>query len=267
MNSNNEININDYTFSKKISDKYVYIIAFFIGIVIITIGAYFFIGPFLFITNAFKVSDVNELAAKLTNLFVEYQGVLLLLADMLGIVLAVAFLGKLFINDAKDFKTNWKRCLICMGCGILAIYLFGELFEFIQIKLGIEGSSENQEILEMALNGKGKLAMILSICIAAPIFEELVFRKFIYGYLSRTKLHIILNIAIVAFIFAMIHCLSENFLTFTAYFFLANYLVLSLSLTLPYVLSKGNIYVSIAVHMFNNILSLLYFYGVLSVIL
>lgn len=267
MNSNNEININDYTFSKKISDKYVYIIAFFIGIVIITIGAYFFIGPFLYITKAFQYTDINEFVEELTHSFVEYQGVLLLLADGLGIILTIALLGKIFTNDAKAFINNWKRCLICIGCGILAIYLFGELFEFLQIKLGIEGSSENQEILEMSLNGGGRLAMILSICIGAPIFEELVFRKFIYGYLSRTKLHIILNIAIVAFIFAMIHCLSENFLTFTAYFFLANYLVLSLSLTLPYVLSKGNIYVSIAIHMFNNILSLLYFYGVLSVIL
>lgn len=270
MNTNNKIqdmNINENTFFKKVADKYVYIIAFFIGIVIICLGAYIFIGPFVTITGAISSGSYEEKIERFTNTLIEYQGVLTLLGNGLGIILSIALLRKIFIEDAIALKTNWKRCLICFGAGIVSIFLLGYLFDYLQVLFGIEGSSQNQELLELSLNGRGKLAMILSIVIAAPIFEELVFRKFIYGYLSRTKLHIVVNIIIVAFIFALIHCIEENFLKFSAYFFLLNYLALSLSITVPYALSKGNIYVSILIHMFNNTLSLLYFYGVISAIL
>ena len=270
MNTNNEIknmDTNENTFFKRVADKYVYIIAFFIGIVIICLGAYIFIGPFVVITKALSSGTAEEIVDRFTNTLIEYQGVLTLLGNGLGIILSIAILRKMFIEDAISLKTNWKRCLICFVAGCVAIFLFGLLFDYLQVLLGIEGSSKNQEVLELSLNGRGKLAMILSIVIAAPVFEELVFRKFIYGYLSRTKLHIIINIIIVAFIFALIHCVEENFLKLSAYFFLLNYLALSLSLTIPYALSKGNIYVSILIHMFNNALSLLYFYGVISAIL
>ena len=62
------------------------------------------------------------------------------------------------------------------------------------------------------------LYMAFSVMIYAPVVEELVFRKFIYGYLSRTKLHIVVNIIIVAFIslfsfavFDAIICLKAKF--------------------------------------------------------
>ena len=263
--SDEKVREDEYSLFPRLSDKYVYLIAFFVGLIVLTIGSFLFIGPFVNYTDALKGSNFEEKIEQFQKMVTEYQGVLMLLSEVVGIGCAVLVFRKVFIEDFKKIKKYFLRFIICLVAGIIAITALGSLFEWIQVKLGIEGSSENQEVIEEILSGNGKWFMILSVAIGAPIFEELVFRKFIYGYLSRTKLPIILSIAITALVFALIHCTSENFLSWTAYFFLANYLVLALSLTLPYVFSKENIYVSILVHMFNNILSLLFFYGVFNV--
>lgn len=263
MNSNlNDEKVKDeaYLFPR-LKDKYVYLIAFFAGLILLTIGSILFIGPFVVYTNAFSGSSIEEII----ELINEYQGVLMLLSEVVGIGCAVLVFRKVLVDDFKKIKKHYLRFILSVICGMLAIYLMSELFGWLQIKLNIGGTSENQEVIEAILTGKAKWFMILSVAVGAPVFEELIFRKFLYGYLSRTKLHIILNIAITTFVFAFIHCTSENFASWTAYFFLANYLCLSLFVTLPYVISKENIYASILVHLFNNILSLIVFYGVFNV--
>ena len=267
MNSNlNEEKVKDeaYLFPR-LKDKYVYLIAFFAGLIVLTIGSILFIGPFAVYTNAFSGNSIEEIIENFQKIIIEYQGVLMLMSEVVGIGYAVLVFRKVLVDDFKKIKKHYLRFILSVIGGMLAIYLLGELFEWLQIKLNIGGTSENQEVIETILTGKAKWFMILSVAVGAPVFEELIFRKFLYGYLSRTKLHIILNVAITTFVFAFIHCTSENFASWTAYFFLANYLCLSLSLTLPYVISKENIYASILVHMFNNILSLIVFYGVFNV--
>lgn len=264
---NNNVRDDEHTLFLKIKDKYVYLIAFFVGIIALTIGFLPFIGPFIIYTNAFSGANIEEMVNNFQEKIIEYEGVFLLLTEIVGIGIIVLVFRKVFIDDFKKIKTHYLRFIICVVAGMLAIYLFGELFEWLQVKLNIDGTSENQEMIEMTLTGNAKWLMIISVAIGAPIFEECIFRKFLYGYLSRTKLHIILNIIITAFVFALIHCTSEDFSTGTAYFFLANYLTLSLSLTISYVLSKENIYASILIHIFNNTLSLIFFFGVLNVVI
>ena len=257
-------NLENYTFTSKIEDKFVFLIAFLVGIIVLTVGSVFFLGPFVYITKAWQGD--SSFVENIANNVILYQGFLGMIPEIAGIVVAAVFLKKMFIDDILAFKTNWKRYLICIVCGIAAILLFSYLFDFLTTKFNIESEANNQEIIEEALMGKGKWAMILSVAIVAPIFEELVFRKFLYGFLSRIKLHIIITTIIIAFLFAFVHCTSENFLTLIAYFFLLNYLCLSFSLTIPFIVSKGNVYVSIIIHMFNNIYSLLAIYGVINAI-
>ena len=184
----------------------------------------------------------------------------------MGIGIFLVFFRFIFKEDLISFKKNYKKCLLSIVLGILAVYGSGELFEYLQNAFNITSSSNNQELLLNSLKGPGKYALIISIVIIGPLFEELLFRKLLYGYLSRTKLHIVLNVIIMVLAFALIHCTSENFLTFKAYFFLLNYIVLSMCLCIPYVVSSGNIYVSLLIHIFNNLISLLSFYGVLYVL-
>ena len=63
--------------------------------------------------------------------------------------------------------------------------------------IGIRNNANQEANVDLLKNMP--LIEAVTAIILAPIVEELVFRKFIYGYLSRTKLHIILNIAIVSF--------------------------------------------------------------------
>lgn len=262
MNKIQENKIPDYTFSKSIEDKYVYLIAFLVGIIVLTIGSIFFMGPFVYITKAWN-GDGNLIENLMHNMTV-YQGFLGMIPEIGGIAFALVFLRQMFISDATSFKTHWKKCLICIAAGIVSILVFSELFDFLVNVFHIEEGANNQEIIEEALTGNGKWAMIISVAIVAPIFEELVFRKFLYGFLSKIKLHIVVTTIIIALLFALVHCTSENFLTLIAYFFLLNYLSLSLCLTIPFVVTKGNMYVSIIIHMFNNIYSLLLIFGVIN---
>lgn len=262
MNKVEENKIPDYTFSKKIEDKFVYLIAFLVGIIVLTIGSMLFLGPFVYITKAWN-GDGNLFENIMNNMIV-YQGFLSIIPEIIGIVVALVFLRPMFKGDIVLFRTNWKRYLICIVSGIIGLFLFSLLFDVLVNVFNIEGDANNQEVIEVALKGDGKWAMIISVAIVAPIFEELVFRKFLYGFLSRIKLHIVLTTIIIALLFALVHCTSENFLTLIAYFFLLNYLSLSLCLTVPFVVSKGNMYVSIIIHMFNNIYNLLLIFGVIN---
>ena len=266
MNSEKTKQVNDKTFFKTLEDKYVYLIAFLAGLIEIVLVPYLFLGPFLVYTSS-NITSYKDILENLQDNLIKYQGFMMSVAYIVTIALALVFLRKMFIDDFKDFKCHWKKYLLLVLIGIASILAFAVLFDFLNEKLNIEGSSINQEAIEASLMGNGKWAMIISSAILAPIVEDLVFRKFLYGFLSKTKLHIIFTTIIVALLFAFIHCTAEDFTKWVAYYFLLNYLALSLSITIPFVLAKGNVYVSIIVHMFNNIYTLLVLYGVINAII
>ena len=73
MNSNlNDEKVKDeaYLFPR-LKDKYVYLIAFFAGLIVLTIGSILFIGPFVVYTNAFSGSSIEEIVEKFQNLIIE----------------------------------------------------------------------------------------------------------------------------------------------------------------------------------------------------
>lgn len=255
------------TFFKYVNDKYVYLIAFFAGLIVLTLGSFLFMGPFAIFTNCFSGSSIEEMMQNFTTNLIKYQGFITMQTEIFALAFVIIVFKKVFIRDFYMFKNNWKRCLICILSGAILIYLSGELFEYLAVVLNIDTTSVNQEMVEAGLTGSGKWAMIIAVGLMAPLFEECVFRKFTMGYLRFTRLPVVVSTIITALIFALIHCTSEDFATMKSWFFLLNYLVLSLCLTIPYVLAKDNIYVSISIHMFNNIYSLLLVFGVINAIL
>lgn len=249
------------TISPYLNDKLMYGFGFLAGLIWLVLGSSIFIFPLIFIGEAAFDMDI------MMDKVMMYQGYAASAAEIVGIAVAIIFFKKVFISDFKDFLKNWKKNVIIIIIASALIFACGYLFEFIYEFFGVETESGNQQLIEDVLFSDGKWIMIIQVAIIAPIFEEIVFRKFPFGFLNEIKLHRIISFLVVAFVFALIHCSSENFFTVDAYVYLFNYFALSAILTGSYALCKDNIYASIIVHMANNILSLLLVYGVINALI
>lgn len=247
--------------SPYLSNLQMYGFGFLVGLVLLLLGSVFFMLPLVFIGDM-EISNPEEMMDKMYT----YQAFAACACEILGISLSLIFFRKVFIDDFKALKEDWLKYAIIIIIASVLIFASGYVFEWVYDALNLNPDSENQEAIVESLFGKGKVMMIIQVAIVAPIFEEIVFRKLTYGFLRETKLHGVLNFILVAFLFAIIHCTSENFFSYEAYIYLLNYFVLSALLTGSYVLCKDNIYASILVHMINNILSLLTVYGVINAI-
>ncbi|WOH37030.1 CPBP family intramembrane glutamic endopeptidase [Thalassotalea fonticola] len=91
---------------------------------------------------------------------------------------------------------------------------------------------------------------LLSVCLIAPIFEELVFRGFIFSKIERTRLRKSGAVVVTAIIFTLIHTQYDGIV-------LADLFVLSVLLSFIR-LKTNNLKYCIAVHMLNNMVSALF---------
>jgi len=94
--------------------------------------------------------------------------------------------------------------------------------------------------------------LFIAICIVAPIFEEIVFRGFMYGRLEHTPIGKLGALLITSVVFTFIHG-QYNAIELT--------MVFSLALLMGYSRMKtGNLFVPIFIHMFNNTVSMVTLY-------
>ena len=256
--------IEEYNFSKKFSDKLMYLFAFLGGLLLLILGSVIFIIPLLVNSNALTLNISQE---ELTNTIYTYAGFLSVASAILGIGAYTIFFSKTFSEDLVKFKKKIWRNLIIIAIAIVTIFLLSYFFEWLYNKLSMTPDSENEKAVNLGMTGNGKWMMIIDVVIFAPIFEELVFRKCLFGFFRRTKLPIVLSLFLTAFVFAIIHCTTENFLSLEAYIYLSNYMALSLMLCLAYYYARESIYTSIIIHMINNLISVLAFFGVFNVII
>ncbi len=155
------------------------------------------------------------------------------------------------------FKKEWPRFLKRKGfsIGILVGGFFlmigvntivGTLFEH----FSVNDTSENQEaLLDLIRSGAwyNIAALALFAIILAPVVEELVFRKALYGIVKH-KLGVVLAIVVSSLLFGFIHILHEpsNFIQ------MIPYVVMGVVLAVIYYLAKERIWVPIFAHIIWN---------------
>ncbi|TKB44002.1 CPBP family intramembrane glutamic endopeptidase [Thalassotalea mangrovi] len=94
--------------------------------------------------------------------------------------------------------------------------------------------------------------LLLAICLVAPLFEEVVFRGFMFGRLQYSVAGKWGAVLLTSVVFTLIHG-QYNTLELT--------MVFSLAILLGYArLKTGNLYVPIAIHMLNNTVSMISLY-------
>ena len=227
----------------------VYAISFWV-----TLGWMFF-GPVVFVIAygtmyAFKYGDVLDQTDYLNGIIITE-----LIAKILPLVLAGLIFRKMFKQDFLNLKKNWLRYLVIFVGGCLILYFANEFLEWLYETLKVsQGTPSNQAYIEQILASRFNPVMFVIAVVVAPIFEELIFRKFLIGYLkNKTKLPNYAIYLISATLFAGIHVLNgiDDLIFFPMYF------ALSFVITLSYNRSHDNIYVASGIHFINNLLSFL----------
>jgi len=238
--------------SKKIENGNFYLIAlllslflfYFLQVVVMNIGVF----VIDFRSPGFATQFTEEVAAGNFGQMSEYTLGIFNMSQFIGeIILAgimVAFLGKELIKDYKRFKEKLGYHIFVIISGFVILYLLNYGLTLIYEELGIRGTSDNQQAIEMALAASTGIFMLLAVILLAPFVEEIIFRKLLFGVVEeKLKFPPILAIIISAIIFAAIHAID-------VFFF--QYFAMAIVLCGSYSLFKNNIYIPMGIHLINN---------------
>lgn len=163
-------------------------------------------------------------------------------------IFAIYMLKDDLVNDFKYFKKNLGKILV--GCIIMFIvmYALNLIVGLIYQSFGLMGESENEQIINDILLSDAALPMIVSVVLLAPIAEELLFRKILFGVCEKTfNLKPIFSIIISTLIFSFIHVADP-----TSLIYIFQYIPLAAVMCILYSYFKNNVYASIILHMMNN---------------
>ena len=170
------------------------------------------------------------------------------------LVLIIYFLREEFAEDFINFKKNIKKNLLLVLIGFVAMYVAALLVNYVYEIIGVSGDSANESTINLMLDSKGVVLMVIAVVLLAPICEEVIFRKLLFGTCEVTcKFPPIVAIIVSALVFSFIHVSDLESLKF-----IFQYLALALPICIIYHKSNNNIYVTIIMHILNNGISVLF---------
>lgn len=237
----------------------IYFITLFLGLFL------YLLLTFIYIFSALKAVSIVD-GSLLASAFDEnnpYYGEILSMVQMMFNIPLIGFfiyvLRTDFQEDWKKFKTEFKKNISYILIGIIACYTLTAVVAMIYELLEITGTADNQEIINQALFGKGKIPMIISVVIFAPFVEEILFRKLLFGTIEeKFKMPPVVAIVVSTLVFSLIHVSSGDNLIY-----IFQYLPLAFVITYSYYKSGRNIFVPIGIHFLNNLISVLAVYFLL----
>lgn len=168
------------------------------------------------------------------------------------LAIAIYCLRKEIVEDFISFKKDVKNFGI-IGIGLLSMYVLAIVVGLIYEMLGDTGESANQDIINLLMTSPGMILMVIAVVILAPISEELIFRKLLMGTCEVTlKLKPVFAIILSSLIFSFIHVSDLESLKY-----IFQYMALAVPICAAYHYSNNNIFVTIIMHMINNLISVL----------
>jgi hypothetical protein len=216
------------------------------------------VGPLLLLIPLLLYLSIKIPGFLLSPEYLESESFLFdsLIADAAAKVIMIAFFAVIFFKELKEnlirFGKDWASNLVYIIGGIVVMYGLMLVLGLIYTVLGIEGDSANQQIIINATNSPIKPFMFFSTVIAAPFIEEMIFRKFLFGFCEKTlKMSKWVSLIVSSLIFAAIHVITD----IDSLVFIFQYLALALVISLSYILSRKNIFVPMGIHFINNLIS------------
>lgn len=243
-----------------------YIGAFFIlPLLVGLIVQLFYIGVY----NGFK--PIEEGHARYNDYILFYSSVTNLIIYILAAVILIVWLLPFLKEDwQKTRKRFFKTLLLGLGGWFILIgmvFLASQLEASIRTALKIPTDvtpGNQQHIIEMFKSKYIGLILIVTL-LGAPIVEELVFRKSMFGFLkNKFKLEPIFLIIISGVLFGLIHIISplltalfdENYLNLVNELInLISYSFMGMAIGIVYFISNENIYAPMVTHFTQNLIS------------
>lgn len=256
----------NYKMRKRYTEGDIYNISFWGGIAwMFFIASFVYLGGFI-ITMAINhpklakdiiamVTENKQSVGAMASIFL-----IELTSKIMAIIVLAYVFRKAMIRDLVDFKNKfWKYIAIIVLAMILSLVLslgVAKIYEAI----GIEGQSENQSIIEQALSTAIMPIGFITVVFLAPILEELIFRKALFGVVEKKYNWSKLTAVIIStIVFSAIHVMSLDNLKY-----IFQYIPLSFVISYAYAYTE-NIYIPISIHFLNNLLSFIYIIGSLNV--
>lgn len=250
--------MNEFRISRKITNKSFYLLAFIIGF-----GLFYALSllmtsiSLVFYANA-NPNIIDEYlnyasGGVLTDNILMVTNLGQFLGQILLTILVIIFLRKLLVKDLKDFKDNFKTYILMIIVGAIILIFAQQLMAKLLYYFGVEGDSENQEIILKSFVVNNGYLMFISVAFFAPFLEEIIFRKLLFGVGEVSfKMPLVASVLFSAILFALLHSFetTDNGLSISVFFI--SYFVMALILTLSYPIAKRNIFVPIGIHFINN---------------
>lgn len=203
----------------------------------------------------------NGIENNVINDYLKAYSIILGLSNLIiysiSLFFVIFLLYKDFKTDLNLFKERPKfNAIFIPICAILFITI-SMLFDLL---LKNVGTSENQNTIVTILKHDGAAFMIIAVVLMAPVIEEFVYRKSVFKLLDFAPIWV--SYLVSTLFFAIPHMLTTpingNFGLWLLK--LTPYLFAGVSFSFIYHKSNKNIYATIAVHMLNNLISVIFVY-------
>jgi len=193
------------------------------------------------------ISNFNLLGKTLFNLAI----------SLFWLIVIILIYQKEVIKDFKEFKINWKSKML-FALKVFAMFMLIKILAgYVSVILSnifnvTELTSENQSTITDLL-GEYPILMTFSAVCLAPIYEEILFRL---GFRKCIKNNV-LFILISGSLFGLIHIFPTDLNLGVALIQSIVYVVMGVCLSYYYQ-KYNNIFYSIIIHFYNNLLSIIF---------
>ena len=207
--------------------------------------AFLVLGLFFF-SSLFQLIPIYIFKLDITNLTDLETLLLTLFSDTILIIILFILYFKTLKEDLKKLKGNFYN-IIDSGIKYWLIGLLGMVISNIIISLVItQAQAGNEESVQQLISSSGLLSLII-VGILAPIIEELTFRKAPRDLFQNNTIYVLIS----GLIFGALHVIfSLN--SYWDLFYIIPYSSLGIAFSYMYV-KTDNIYTSIIMHMFHNV--------------
>ncbi len=205
-----------------------------------------------------KFLDGTRPIADATENYLKAYGHILSISNLIiysiSLAFIIGFLYKDFKNDFIDLTKRPKFYALFIPIATVVFTIISICFDLL---LQNVGNSNNQNTIVSIIKNGGAVPMIIAVVLMAPIIEEFVYRKSIFKLLDFAPIWV--SYLVSTLFFTIPHMISTpidgNFglwlLRATPYVFAG------VSFSFIYHKSNKNIYATIAVHMINNLISVI----------
>ncbi len=199
---------------------------------------------FLYQTN-FILLLLDSFGLKINSIKKSVRMPIFMLNDLIYIIILIIMFKKEIKKGIKDLKHNFsKRVVLSLNCWIVGslIMSISSLLISIFLKQNLSGNeSAIRQSIQMA-----PIYMLFTCSIVAPIFEEMVFRRALYGLIKNKWIFIIAS----GVTFGLLHVIG-TFNNITDFLYVIPYGAMGFAFA--YLLNKtDNIVLPISVHMLHN---------------